>query len=77
MGDSVVGTKKDGRLQKGIQAGASTHDCTCQIQRETVGENHDRTCLLYRQRGSGVSVLKCPRPNTRTTWWSGSGRTGR
>ena len=32
-------------------------DCICCVQRATVGEDHDKDCLLYRQRGSGVSVL--------------------
>ncbi len=32
-------------------------DCTCCVQRVTVGEDHSKDCPLYRQRGSGVSVL--------------------
>lgn len=50
--------------------------CTCTIQRPTVGEEHDKRCLLYRQRGSGVSVL--PNPYTAAqpgNWVAASGRT--
>ena len=31
--------------------------CTCCVQRATVGEDHNKDCLLYRRRGSGVCVL--------------------
>ncbi len=42
--------------------------CMCLLQQPTVSQNHAKSCPLYRQRGSGVSVLHGPRANRRTTW---------
>jgi hypothetical protein len=42
--------------------------CTCFVQRATVGEDHFKDCPLYRQRGSGISVLHGPRANSRVGW---------
>lgn len=48
--------------------------CTCTAQREMVGEDHDTTCSLYRQRGSGISVLNGPRARNSGNWESANGR---
>ncbi len=55
--------EKRGRPRKGdtsrkretqpLEVGA----CTCGVQRATVGEDHNKGCPLYRQRGSGVPVF--------------------
>lgn len=43
-------------------------DCTCYVQRASVGEDHIKSCPLYRQRGSGVSVLNGPRGQRHFRW---------
>ena len=43
--------------------------CTCYVQRASVGEDHVKDCPLYRQRGSGISVLHGPRESSRFGWW--------
>ena len=45
-------------------------DCTCYVQRATVGEDHVKDCPLYRQRGSGVSVFTRPRAHYGVLGWS-------
>jgi hypothetical protein len=49
-------------------------DCSCYVQRATVGEDHNKDCLLYRQRGSGIPVLRRPPANARVGLWSARDR---
>ncbi|MBA2677056.1 MAG: hypothetical protein H0U76_01445 [Ktedonobacteraceae bacterium] len=66
--------KNDGG--KRSRSDAYSEQCTCSLQQSTVSQDHAKSCPLYRQRGSGVSVLRGSRPNARVTWWSASGRSG-
>ena len=42
---------------------SSADQCTCTLHHPNVSQDHAKTCPLYRQRGSGVSVLNGPRAN--------------
>ena len=50
-------------------------NCICYVQRASVGEDHIKDCPLYRQRGSGISVLHGPREQGQVEWYSANGQT--
>ncbi len=56
------------RNVKGRRRQTHAEKCMCLLQQPIVSENHAKNCPLYRQRGSGISVLYGPRANPRTTW---------
>ena len=64
---------KEEKVRREVQReGQQPEVCTCAVQRATVGEDHARACLLYRRRGSGISVLNGPREQGRTGWVAAS-----
>ena len=67
---SLQGGSSQKRGTQPLEIGA----CTCYLQRATVGEDHSKDCPLYRQRGSGISVLHGPRANPRVGWESANDR---
>ncbi len=71
----------DKRLQEKIlqkrSAEKLTETCSCAIGRNTVGNDHEKTCLLYRQRGDDYERLPSlfGRPVYQRYWYMWDGET--